>query len=147
MRSWHNAKRTCAEATVVTVSGNGTQDLVAMAGRTVTGTVSSSNGPVDSGAVFFFATCQDYEDWYPADYTQFWDGDPYSVTVADGTYRVWIWPDDGTGALESWHSAKPSCDQADVVTVSGNTTQDLVAVPGSDVTGTVSSSNGAGRKR
>ncbi len=107
---------------------------------TVTGTVTSSNGPVAAGRVGFYATCQDYQDYNPAGYADFTSG-TYEVIVPDGTYRVWIVPY-SAGVIESWHSAKPTCAEANVVTVSGNTPLNLVALPGSTVTGTVSSSNG-----
>ena len=48
--------------------------------------------------------------------------------VLDGSGRVLISPDADTGARKSWHSAKSTCEQADVVTVSGNTTV-LAALP------------------
>lgn len=124
LRSWHNAKPTCDQADVVTVSGNTTQNLVAAAGFVVSGTVSSRNGRVSSGYVRFFTTCQEHAD------QSFEFFGTYRVLVFAGTYRVLISPDGDTGARESWHSTKRTCDQADVVTVSGNTTQDLLTLPG-----------------
>lgn len=109
---------------------------------TVSGTVGSSNLPVASGKVFFYATCQDYDDDEPADVDVF-DQGHYSVTVPSGTYRVRIDPDAGTGALPSFHNAKSGCDQADVLTVTGNTTVVLVALPEwFNVSGSVASANG-----
>lgn len=141
--SWHSAKRFCELADVVTVTGASTANLTASAGSVVTGIVSSSRGAVSRGEVYFYATCEDYEEHEIADEDSFNSGKPYQVTVPAGTYRVWIQPYSGEKAVESWHSAKPSCEQADVVTVSGAaTTANLTASPGSVVTGSVSSSRG-----
>lgn len=126
MRSWHNAKPTCDEADVVTVSGNTTLDLVPRAGFVVTGTVRSRNGPVWSGYVSFFRNCEE-RPVFASEYSQ---GD-YMARIFAGTYRVLISPDDDNpGALLSWHNAKPTCEQADVVSISGDTTQNVVALPG-----------------
>ncbi len=107
----------------------------------VSGTVSSGGVPVDSGRIYFYANCDDYFDDYVTAWDYF-DGGGYSVSVPDGTYRVQIYPDDPSDAVKSWHNAKPGCQQADVVTVSGNTVVDLVAATGSQVTGTVSGPGG-----
>jgi len=148
--SWHNAKATCEQADVITVSGYTVLNLVALPGSDVTGTVSSSNGPVTTGRVTFYATCEvlRHTGFYPgqglyADESAITDG-RYTVTVPDGTYRVDIQQRDGSehGALRSWHNAKTVCEQADVVTVSGNTTQNLVAKAAFMVEGTVRSMNG-----
>ena len=125
VRSWHNAKAACEQADVVTVSGNTTQNLVAKAGFIVDGTVRSLNGRVTSGYVSFFTNCQEQPS-----YSSEFSGPTYKALVFAGDYRVLISPDADTGARKSWHSAKSTCEQADVVTVSGNTTQDLLALPG-----------------
>jgi hypothetical protein len=109
---------------------------------TVSGTVRSGNGPVTSGMVFFFATCHDYNDNTYAGMDAF-DHGTYSVTVPSGTYVVGIAPGEGTGALLSFHSAKSSCSEADLVSVTGNTTLDLIAsAEWFDVSGSVASGKG-----
>ena len=136
--SWHNAKATCEQSDVITVDGYTVQNLVAQPGSDVTGTVSSSDGPVTTGRVTFYATCQvlRHPGFYPGQWLYadeaYIDGGKYTVTVPDGTYRVDIQQPNYSehGALSSWHNAKAACEQADVVTVSGNTTQDLLALPG-----------------
>ncbi len=124
LRSWHNAKPTCDQADVVTISGNTSQNLVATAGFVVSGTVRSTNGRVSSGYVHFFTTCQEHAD------QSFEFFGTYRALVFAGTYRVLISPDGDTGARESWYSTKPTCEQADAITVIGNTTQDLLTLPG-----------------
>ena len=64
------------------------------------------------------------------------------MTVPNSTYRVLIQAYDGTSAVRPWHNAKRNCEEATVVAVSAVGTQNLVALPGSDVSGTVTSSNG-----
>jgi hypothetical protein len=107
----------------------------------VSGTVSSSTGPVDSGAVYFYATCQEYYDDDSVAWNDF-TGGTYSVNVPDGAYRVRVFPDIQPEAVTSWHNAKPGCPQADVVTVLGNTVINLVAATGSLVSGTVQAPGG-----
>jgi hypothetical protein len=141
LTSWHSARVFCEQADLVTVSGTTTADLIASPGSPVTGTVSSSRGPVNSARVQFYATCEDYEDHDIAAQDRV-DGKQYQVTLPNGTYRVWIEPEPGETALESWHAAKPSCEQADVVTVTGAATVNLTASPGSVASGQVTSSRG-----
>jgi hypothetical protein len=123
LRSWHNARTACEQADVVTVSGNTRKNLVAKAGFTVNGEVRSRNGRVSSGYVSFFTTCEER----PSHSSEFFG--PYKALVFAGTYRVLISPDADTGARLSWHSAKRTCEQADMITVSGNTTENLLALP------------------
>ncbi len=140
--SWHSAKATCAKATVVTVSGDGTVDLVASPGSLVTGTVSSARGAIESGSIDFYATCEDFEDGDRAASTYFSSGDPYEVTLPNGTYRVRVRPGQGEPAVTSWHSAAATCAESTKVTVSGNGTLNLVAAGGYEVSGDVASSDG-----
>lgn len=124
-KSFHAAKPSCSQADVVTVSGDTVLDIRVAYGVTVNGTVSTRNGPVGTGDVFFYASCQDV---VPRDYRG-WSavvGGAYSSTVIPGTYRVLITPS-WLGALESWHNAKPSCDAADTVVITGDTNVNLVA--------------------
>ncbi len=141
--SWHSAKAACADADTITVSGDTTANLVAAAGEAVHGTVTSSNGLLTSGmatsgSVAFYSTCD-----APSVGTTTISGQgTYSTRLLPGTYRALIGPYNGTTARESWHAAKPACAQADTITVSGDTTADLVASPGNTLSGTATSSNG-----
>ncbi len=141
LNSWHNAKASCRDATVVTVSGNTTQNLVTRSGVTVSGTVMAGPNPVEDGAVYFYATCEDYLAGDDADAASLIHG-TYSVTVMPGTYRVYIGISWGEPALDSWHNAKATCEDATVVTVSGDSTLDLNASPGWSVSGDVTSTAG-----
>ena len=136
--SWHSAKSTCLEADLIDATGSDvTVDLLAKKGASVTGSVSSSNGPVQTGRVEFYSSCEAFADRNRSADVAIANGG-YAAVVPDGTYRVLIKPDGGKGALRSWHSAKPNCDQATTVNVSGDTAVDLTATAGSNVTGTVS---------
>ena len=53
----------------------------------------------------------------------------FSLNIVPGTYRVLIHPGKGTGARESWHAAKVTCDTADLVTITGDGQLALVALP------------------
>lgn len=121
----------------------GGQQPVQAATATVTGTVTSSNGPVREGVVFFYATCQDYNDKKPAAYAWFNSG-IFEATVPRGSYRVLVDPRGmEPNAIRSWNNAKSTCAQADAVVVTGsNTTSNLVALSGSKITGTINSANG-----
>ncbi len=112
------------------------------ADSTVTGTVSNGTTTVTSGMVAYYATCEDFDQYNPAGTDSFSAGS-YSVTVPDGTYRVYIYPDPGYGAVAAWHNGKESCDDADLVNVSGNGTANLVTRAGFNVSGTITSTNGA----
>ena len=136
VRSWHNNSTTCDSATVITVTDRGTEDLVAVAGFDLTGQVTSTNGQVTSGEVAFYPTCEAWTTCHSADSSDITAGQ-YAVTLSPGTYRVLITPDTGTAAVESWHDAKDSCADATEVTVNTNGTLDLVATPGSNITGSV----------
>ena len=102
---------------------------------TVSGSVSSSAGPVTEGYVEFFASCDDWEDDDSAAYDYFED-QPYSVDLPTGSYRVRIVVYSGLG-LSSWHNAKSSCLSADVVAVNGDQTLNLVTLPSGQIRGTV----------
>ena len=136
VRSWHNAKATCDQATVVTVNGNATIDPVAATGTHLTGAVTSSNGAVSSGSVMFYSSCQAYEDWDASGHSSIRDGQ-YSAWLPPGSYRAVIQPTTDTAA-RSWHNAKNSCAGAEAITVAGSSmSQGLVASAGVDVTGLV----------
>lgn len=138
--SWHPAKARCSEAQPITVSGPTTVDLVARDGVLVTGTVTGT-GPMTSGELHFYASCQDFTTSDDAGYASVTDGD-FSTTLAPGDYLVSIDGFMGSGALDSWHRATSTCGAATSVSVPPAGTLDLTALPGNDVGGTVSSSNG-----
>lgn len=127
LESWHSGQLrfACEAAESVVVSGDTEVDLVALAGAAVTGSVSSSAGRVPEGHVVFYESCADVAD-DRGEYGFIWEGD-YGLTVPDGTYRVLIEPITPGDAVTSWHSAKESCESADVVTVAGAGSHDLVA--------------------
>ncbi len=56
------------------------------------------------------------------------NGSYANPSIPDGTYRVLITPDNAAEGVQSWHSARASCADATVVTISGNTHLDLVAL-------------------
>ena len=126
--SWHNAATGCGSATAITVSGPGTHNIVAARGAVVTGSVSSSAGPVKSAHVEFFTDCQAYYHDEAAASGQTTKG-TYSLNIVPGTYRVLVHPGKGTGARESWHAAKATCETADLVTITGDAQVELVALP------------------
>ncbi len=136
VKSWHHAAPSCEQAQGVTVTGDGTIDPVAATGTHLTGAVTSSSGTVSSGSVFFYPSCQAYQDWEASGAGQIRKGQ-YSTWLPAGTYRVRIQPDTDTAAT-SWHNAKNGCAIADVITVGGaSMSQGLVASAGVDVTGLV----------
>jgi hypothetical protein len=141
LTSWHHARATCETADTVTVSGSGRIDLVATAGARVTGQPASANGPIEYGMVSFFATCEDYTAEEPVA-TAWINGGVYVTALPHGNYRVLVEPSIPSDAVLSWHNAEAKCEQAAVVTVARDMTLDPVAVTGTHVTGTVSSSNG-----
>ncbi len=53
----------------------------------------------------------------------------FSLNIVTGTYRVLIHPGKGTGARESWHAARVSCETADLVTITGDGQSAPVALP------------------
>jgi hypothetical protein len=140
--SWHSAKTSCADADSVTISASGTLDLTVIALHTVTGTVTSSRGVVNSGRVEFYAGCSAWDTGVEEGSSGFDPTHPYSVKVPDGFYKVRIVPEGGSSAIPSWHSGKATCRNANDVVVSGGTTANLVALPGWNISGSVSSSNG-----
>ncbi len=89
------------------------------ADSTVTGTVSNGTTSVPSGMVAYYASCEDFDQYNPVA-TDWLGAGTYSVTVPDGTYRVYIHPDPGYGAVPAWHNGKESCDDADLGNVSGS---------------------------
>ncbi len=141
--SWHSAKASCEQADPIAVTGPRTADLVlapasASQGPLVTGTVTGGVGPPAYGTVVFYATCTDYANNHPAASSSF-SGGSYATRVANGSYRVRI---NSSNAAPSWHNAKATCAEADTVTISGDTTANLIAAAGQPVHGTVTSSNG-----
>ncbi|MBK6763978.1 MAG: hypothetical protein IPG68_12230 [Micrococcales bacterium] len=124
-KSWHSAKPSCSEAVTVTVEGDTPVNISVAAGKMVSGTVSTTTGPVVGGDVFFYASCQDFARGDYPGYSAITNG-TYAATMPPGTYRVRIKPT-STGALESWHSAKATCETADTVTITTDGTVDLIA--------------------
>jgi hypothetical protein len=124
-KSWHAAKPSCSQAQSVTVSGDTVVTINVAAGKTVSGTVSTSGGPVTSGSVFFYTTCEDVAHGDYPGYSAITEGG-FEDSMPPGTYRVRIKPT-SAGALESWHSAKATCDAADPVTITADATVNLVA--------------------
>lgn len=106
----------------------------------ISGTVSSINGPVEDGKVYFFHTCQDYANRAATAVATIASGS-YSALVPAGSYRVYIEPD-GDGATDSWHAGAATCESATVVNVSVSANLNLIAAPLYTVTGTVRSSAG-----
>ncbi len=141
VNSWHSNAQSCADAQVVDAAANGTRNLVAKAGFAVSGTVSGSKGSIADGSVTFFRTCDDANSGDSVGSSSLNAG-VYNTNLPNGTYRAFIEPDRGQGALESWHNAAMSCEQAATVTVNGPTTANLTAVAGSNVTGSVSNGSG-----
>jgi hypothetical protein len=126
--SWHNAAENCGSATAIQVIGAGTHNLTAARGAFVTGTVSSSAGPVTYANVEFYADCHAQAQGEPAGSGHTSKG-VFSLYIVPGTYRVLIRPGKATGARESWHAAKATCETADVVTITGDGQVSLVAMP------------------
>lgn len=141
---WHNNKKSCAQADPVTVTQDTTLDLTAAAATAVvTGTVSSSLGSVDSGRISFYPECLATSGMIVS--TEISNG-RYTATVPAGSYRILIDPPRETGAAQSWYKnvrGITHCAEADVVTITGNTTLDLTPpLAYYDVSGEVSSSQG-----
>jgi protocatechuate 3,4-dioxygenase beta subunit len=135
VNSWHSAKRSCADADTITVSGDATMNLTASASAILSGEVNSSRGPIVSGSLEIYAGCEPSSDGWIDDASI--SGGTYSVSVPDGTYYIEIRPTDNSGALRSWHSAQPDCDQAEAITVNDDTNANLLAQSGAIVSGTV----------
>lgn len=140
--SWNGGSATCAGSVpLVVTTPTDKADLVVAAGESVTGTVSiamlGGDVPVDSAWISFYADCDATE---PAAQGDLSDG-TFEVPVPPGTYRVQITPYTPQ-ALESWHSAKRYCDDAEVVTIAGPTTLTLKVRSASLLKGTVSSAKG-----
>ncbi len=129
--SWHEEASSCAEATVLTVTGATEEDLRAQVGFDVTGTITSGDGPVTSAGVGFYRSCAEAAGGRTTGWTTFDESDTYRVTVPAGTYRVYIYPirRPGNFGEESWHAAKETCQEADVITVGSPRQLDLSALP------------------
>jgi hypothetical protein len=118
LASWHNAASSCATAEVLTIrEGTSIENLHATPGVVVSGAVSNDAGQsVAEGAVEFFATCKDWEVGKAAAQADF--AGSYRVTVPAGEFRVRVVNrDTESGPVASWHSAKPTCQTASVLTV------------------------------
>lgn len=126
-KSWHNAKPDCASADQIEVSDTTTVQLVADAGLRMTGSVSSSAGPIAIGQVVFYRDCQSLTENGMVAYRGFRDG-TYSVRILPGTYVVFIYMPDVYGAMPSWHSAKATCAEATPVTLTAAGVLDLRAL-------------------
>lgn len=116
--SWHDAASTCAEATVVNVAaGSSLRALRAVPATRVTGSVyNDQNHRIASGTVEFYPTCQDWARGNASAQATL-NGD-FVVSVPAGPYRIRILNrDTETGMVTSWHSAKPTCETADVIMV------------------------------
>lgn len=144
LESWHSAQPSCDTASPVSVGAypdpHPERDLVATPGSDITGTVSSSRGLASEGYISFYADCDAWQQSEPTEWDFFVDS--YTITVPDGTYKVFLEPQGGDGAVKSWHNAASDCASAQTVTVNGAAELDLVALPGSIVTGSVSSAAG-----
>lgn len=144
LASWHNAKDSCDTADSVSVGDypdpHPARDLVAVPGSNVSGTVSSSRGTASAGWVVFYEDCAAADSYASAAFDYFVG--TYEVTVPNGTYKVLVEPRGGDGVALSWHSAAADCAGAETVTVSGAGDQDLVGLPGWNVSGRVSTANG-----
>ncbi len=88
--------------------------------------MSSTAGLVKGGDLAFYPTCDDERFKREAGTARI-RSNGYSLHIVPGTYRVEIDPNSGFGAKFSWHSAKASCAEATVVTVTGDGTLNIVA--------------------
>lgn len=114
---------------------------VSAADVTVDGAVTSAKGPVTKGTVYFFASCQDYAANTAAGVATITSG-RYSASIPAGTYLARIEPRGGYHAAKSWHSAAMTCEAATSITVTANTTVDLLAAAMVTLQGTVRSADG-----
>lgn len=123
--SWHASKGSCEEATEVVVTDSGTRDLTVAAESTLSGTVSTNRGLVQSGMLLFYSDCAAE----PAGSTSIQFG-KYQQALLNGTYRVLIRPFSGyqSYGYESWHSAQRTCATAAPIVVTGDATVDLTAM-------------------
>jgi hypothetical protein len=137
LKSWHTAASECAQATTVTADTDRAVNLKAIGGSSVSGTIRSSNGAVDSGYIDVYTECGRAGN---VETVHFEGG--YHLTLPDGTYKFAVSPHPSSGALFSWHNAAADCQHAETVTVSGDTTADLVIKAGSLVSGQISSARG-----
>ena len=145
--SWHSGKASCEQADLVTVSGNGTRNLVARFGYDVSGTITSTNGSVLGGYLAFYPSCRAYRNHNSAGSISFYNG-AYTITVPAGTYYALITPGNGTGAVKSWHDAQALCSNATPITINSNTIgKTLHALPGTNLSGTIRSSRGRDQQR
>lgn len=106
----------------------------------VTGSVSSTQGPLQHARISFFRTCQEFAQG--TGITVRMSTGTFSATLAPGPYRVRIEPTSTEGAMASWHPAKATCDEASEVTISGDLTLNLVAAPGTVMSGTATTRDG-----
>jgi hypothetical protein len=118
--SWHSAKTSCEDASEFVVTESGTRDLTAAAESTLSGSVRSKRGPIQSGTLQFYSDCQAE----PVASTEIQAG-TYKFALLNGTYRVFIRPFSGYG-YQSWHSAQPTCAKAAQISVTGDATVNLM---------------------
>lgn len=141
--SWHTAAPTCDKATPVVVTGDDWIDLVALAKANITGSVTASNGPAQTGSVSFYRSCSDQE----AVITRGITAGNYAVTIGEGTYYVRMRPyEDPNGApgtwTASWQPEQASCAQSTPIVISQDATVDLRARALHAVAATVTSAAG-----
>lgn len=137
--SWHNAARTCADATPITVTTSTTKDLNAARGVEVTGKAMNTEGiPVSSGRAVFFHSCRGFSEGGEKGSAQLNPDGSFAVTLPPGNYKVWIDAGADSHAVDSWNSAFSSCADTPVVTLTEPSTYvPLTARSGTLLTGTV----------
>jgi len=146
------AIRTAASALVATlliltgasaVSSTTSQSVPAVTGGPyiVSGTVTSTNGPVNNAHIWFYTSCETTGFGQEAADEHTYDG-TYNTVLPAGTYKVQINPEPGQGAAQGWNNNKTTCEQADTITINANTTLNITAPGGIDITGTITSANG-----
>jgi len=82
---------------------------------TVSGYVLRGGSPVDSGLLFFYSSCAEYESNSTPRETAGISNTGYTVELPAGSYRVLISSD-----FNSWHSDKATCAESTEVTVTGD---------------------------
>ena len=109
---------------------------------TLSGTVSTSGGPLAGATVHVFTDGTAYS-WLGA--TTSTAGGAYSITLPPGSYKLYIQPNNG-GYPDQWHGG-PDYAGATTVTLNANATEDISLTPTPPATftlsGTVSTSAGS----